>query len=272
MFSAISDLYRTHFTIATAVMVEGAANAVASGAIFVGKDTTEGSVTTHSIFEHRTNHVSGLSSVLAYAAQLTNFYPADKPAKSLVNNLDAFVEKASSFPGFTTVSVLDQTINLNGSFTQFEKAIRDSANDISNLPLIARSFRDLIPGQFKDKSLKKWILNLVVLEKDADSYTVSFKLARVTLSLSTDVSHAVFIPKQNAELVIAELDVNGDTFVRNAASLGKLVPKVVRPGDALVLFSSPKIVEEEAFAIDWTPYEKSDVESQQRDRQLVFDW
>lgn len=108
---------------------------------------------------------------MVYATQLTNFIPAHKLAKSLVYNLDEFVEKASTFPGFTTVNVLDQTIFLNGSFTQFEKAIRDSANGVPNLPLIARSFRDLIPGYISDKSLKKWILSLVVLEKDPDSCT-----------------------------------------------------------------------------------------------------
>ncbi|GJJ79144.1 hypothetical protein EMPS_11503 [Entomortierella parvispora] len=259
---------------AAAMVVEGATDAVASGAVFVGKDTTEASVTTRSIFEHRANHITGVASVLAYAAQLTNFYPADKPAKSLVGNLDAFVEKASTFPGFSTVSVLEQSIFLNGSFTQFEKEVREAADDVTNLPLIARSFRDLIPGYIKDRSLKKWTLSLIVLEKAPDSYKVSFKLARVTLTLSTDKSHTVAIPKQDADLVIAEFDVNGDAFIRNAGSLGKMIPSVVRVGDALTLFSSPKVAQDESFAAEWTPCEErtSDFEILQREEQLVFDW
>ncbi|KAF9119863.1 hypothetical protein BGX30_003573, partial [Mortierella sp. GBA39] len=139
---------------ATAVM---AANAVVSGAIFEGYDTTDQSASNTDIFKDVTNHAAAAASILVFSANSANFHPASQEPKALGQNLDQFVSKASTFPGFLSTQIIDQNLALNGSLTQFEKIIREHLNN----PLTARAFRDLIPGYIQDKSLTEWILSLI---------------------------------------------------------------------------------------------------------------
>jgi len=257
--------------IATAVLAQGPANAVASGAIFVGEDTTESPVTSRTMFENRANHITAVSSVLAFAAKVANFQPAEKPAKSLVNTLDAFVEKVSTFPGFITAGWVDKSIHLNASLIQMEKEIREADSKITHLPLIARNLRDLTPGFIQDKTLKKWILSLVVLDKPLDSEDVKFKLVRLVLTLSTDASHTVIIPEQVARLTIADFSVMGATLVANAESLSKAITNVVSPRDAIDLFTSPKTIED-VSARGWELLKEKYFKLEAHDWQLVLNW
>lgn len=254
-----------------------------SGAVFFGKDTSEKSVTSYTMFHNPVNHITGLASVLVFAAEKTNFSPEEKSAKSLANTLDDFVQKVSTFPAFQNSYLIDQSVYFNGSLIQFEEAIRTADEDVTNLAAIAHSFRNLIPGYIQDRSLKKWILNLVVVDKPrGDSNQVRLKLARVTLSIATDSSHLTSIPNQNGRLVIAEFEVNGHALVNNAQSLSRTIPNVVSPRSAVDYFSSPNAIgffqeeeeEEDTLEEESFPCDKryNYLESRQREDQLVFDW
>ncbi|GJJ79147.1 hypothetical protein EMPS_11506 [Entomortierella parvispora] len=256
---------------ATAVLAQSPANAVASGAFFVGEDTTESSVTARSMFEKPENHITAVSSVLAFAAKSVNFQPASKPAKSLVTTLDAFVERVSTFPGFITSNWVDTSIKLNGSFTQLEKMIREADDHITHLPLIARNIRDLVPGYIQDKSLKKWILSLVVLDNPEDSGNPKFKLVRVVLDLSTDKDHTVFIPEQTAKLVIVDFHANGASLIANAATLSTMIPTIVSPRDAVDLFTSPKVIEDTTADL-WAFLREKSFSLEAYDWQVVLNW
>ncbi|KAF9079949.1 hypothetical protein BGX23_002917, partial [Mortierella sp. AD031] len=58
---------------AAAVMVQGSPNAIVSGAIFVGDDTTNPDATPVEIFKHPENHATAAASILVYSATGTNY-------------------------------------------------------------------------------------------------------------------------------------------------------------------------------------------------------
>ncbi|KAK3840297.1 MAG: hypothetical protein JOS17DRAFT_726666 [Linnemannia elongata] len=222
---------------ATAAM---AASAVVSGALFVGEDTTNYDATPVEIYRNVENHAAAAASILIYSANSTDFHPASQEPKALGQILDHFVKKASTFPGFLTQSISDQNVALNGSLTQFEKVIRESLED----PLTARAFRDLVPGYIQDKSLTDWIISLIVLSQPKGSNIVSLRQARVTLTLSTDNTQTVIIPKQSARLIVSDYKIFDQFFIKNADKFASSYP-VYRVRDFIDFFASPKVLFEE---------------------------
>ncbi|KAF9149188.1 hypothetical protein BG015_009036 [Linnemannia schmuckeri] len=222
---------------ATAAM---AANAVISGAMFMGEDTTDYSADPAEIFRDPNNHAGAAASILVYSAKSADFSPATQEPKSLIQSLDAFVQKASSFPGFLSTAALDTSLTLNGSFTQFEKVIRDQLKD----PHTARAFRDLIPGYIQDQSLTDWVLSLVVLTKPEDSDTVNIRFARVPLTIESDKTNTAYIPKQKARLIVADYNVLTNFFISNADKLAGIM-KIVHVRDFTDFFDSPKVLSQD---------------------------
>ncbi|KAG0226103.1 hypothetical protein BGW42_003928 [Actinomortierella wolfii] len=225
-----------------ATLASAASDALVSGAAFAGKDTTNPNAHGHDIFADPQNHAAAVASIVEKSAMMAAFTPASLPPKTLVQAYDGFVAKVSTFPGFYPGQVLDQSLGLNGSVFQFEQAIRNADDHITNLPLIARSLRDLLPGYIPDRSLQKWDLSLVLFEQPAGSDQVSLKLARVTLDIHTDKTHTSIIPKQNARLVIATYSVNSGWIVGNADRLAEMIE--TRSVDTVIdFFTSPVVPE-----------------------------
>ncbi|KAG9065013.1 hypothetical protein KI688_002332 [Linnemannia hyalina] len=222
---------------ATAAM---AASAVVSGAIFDGYDTTDQSASPVDIYSNPENHAAAAASILIFSANAVNFHPASQEPKALGQNLDPFVTKASTFPGFLTAQVTDQNLALNGSLTQFEKVIREKLND----PLTARAFRDLVPGYIQDESLKEWILSLIVLSKPEDSDTVNVRLTRVSLIIHSDNTQTAFIPEQTARIIVADHKVLTNVLVANADRFASSIP-VYKVRDFIDFFASPKVPSED---------------------------
>ncbi|KAF9536847.1 hypothetical protein EC957_009522 [Mortierella hygrophila] len=218
---------------ATAAM---AASAVVSGAIFDGYDTTDQSASNVDIYRNPENHAAAAASVLVFSGNAVDFHPASQEPKALGQSLGAFVSKASAFPGFLLTSTVEQNLALNGSLTQFEKIIREKLND----PLTARAFRDLVPGYIQDKSLKEWILSLIVLSKPEGSDTVNLKLIHVSLIIHSDDTQTAIIPEQTARLIIADLKVLANVLVQNADRFASSIP-VHKVLDFINFFASPKV-------------------------------
>ncbi|OAQ28317.1 hypothetical protein K457DRAFT_565351 [Linnemannia elongata AG-77] len=198
---------------ATATM---AATAVVSGAIFVGKDTTEYNDSPVDIFRNPENHAAAAASILVYSANSANFHPASQEPKALGQNLIQFVTKASTFPGFLSTTIRDDILALNGSLTQFEKVIREKLND----PLVARAFRDLVPGYINDHSLTEWDLSLVVVTKPENSNTVTVKFT--------------------ARLIVSDHQVLANVLIVNAERFATSFP-VYKVRDFIDFFASPKV-------------------------------
>ncbi|KAF9162496.1 hypothetical protein DFQ26_003518 [Actinomortierella ambigua] len=223
---------------ALVVMANSASNAVASGAVFVGEDTTDPEASPVSIYKNPENHATAAASILVYSAKITDFTPSSLPPKSLVASLDSFLAKASSFPGFLLESNKQGKLPLNGSLIQLEQIVREEST--SHGALIGRSMRDLVPGYIPDETLTQWILNLIVIEKPRGSDDVKFHLIWMTLEIKTDKGHNAVIPEQSAKLNSSTLRIQKAYLEQYADRLVGLAG-VTRARDAIDFFASPKV-------------------------------
>ncbi|KAF9296634.1 hypothetical protein BGZ88_012278 [Linnemannia elongata] len=248
---------------ATAAM---AANAVVSGAIFVGEDTTDYTNDKVDIFRNPENHAAAAASILVYSAANADFSPATQEPKALGQTLDAFIQKASTFPGFVLEYSKEESLALNGSLIQFEELIRKQLED----PLIARSLRDLIPGYIQDQSVTEWILSLVVANKPENSDAVSLQFARVSLTIHSDKTQTAYIPEQNARITFAGYKTNTGFLSSYADRLAQSI-KIVSVPSFLVYFASPKVFSEN----EQTQYGSTSCSQSRpifKNRQTVMSW
>ncbi|KAF9125024.1 hypothetical protein BGX30_000646 [Mortierella sp. GBA39] len=216
---------------ATAAM---AASAVVSGAIFVGKDTSDPSATPVDVFKDPRNHPTAAASVLVFSANSAGFNPTSQEPKALGQNLDGFVSKVSTFPGFVMTNNEQYSLKLDGSLVQFEKAIGEQLDDFNT----ARALRDLVPDNIQDKSLTEWVLSLIVLSKPEGSDIVNVRLAQVPLTISSD-GDTVTIPEQSTRLSVSDLRVNAPMFASYAEMFAQKIP-TTSVSDFINFFTSPK--------------------------------
>ncbi|KAG9065009.1 hypothetical protein KI688_002328 [Linnemannia hyalina] len=216
---------------ATAVM---AANAVVSGAIFVGKDTSDPSASPVDVYWDPSNHAAAAASVVVFAANSVDFHPSSQEPKALGQNLDGFTRKVATFPGFSLTNNQQYSLQLDGSLTQFEKTIDEQLDD----PNTARALRDLIPENFEDQSLTDWVLSLIVVTKPDGSDTVTIQSVQVSLIILSDGNTAT-IPRQSARLSISNFQVITSVFVSNADRFADRVG-VTTVSDFIKFFTSPK--------------------------------
>ncbi|GJJ71077.1 hypothetical protein EMPS_03427 [Entomortierella parvispora] len=209
-------------------------------AIFVGENTADESATPLEIFQDSKNHATAVSSVLVFSAQSAYFQPASQPPKSLALNFNNFIKKTSTFPGFLLEFNEQGILLLNGSFTQFEEAIRESGPADPHQALVARSLRDMIPGYIVNEDVDEWILSLIVIDKPKDDDTVKFSLITVTLSIGADKSGTAYIPRQSARLGTSVFKVIDGVLVENAEKLSNMI-SITKVRDALEFFASPKV-------------------------------
>ncbi|GJJ71075.1 hypothetical protein EMPS_03425 [Entomortierella parvispora] len=255
---------------AAVVLARTKNQAVVSSAIFVGDNTADESATPLKIFQDSKNHATAVSSVLVFSADSANFHPASQPPKSLVLNFNNFIQKASTFPGFFLEFSEQGSLPLNGSFTQFEKAIRESGPAEPHQALVARSLRDMIPGYIVNEDVDEWILNLIVIDKPKGDDTVKFSMIRVDLSIDADKSGTTFIPEQSARLSSTIFRANKDQLVRNAETLSQMIP-ITKVRDALDFFASPKVesVDQDFTA---TPCHKKQVAFVNQGQRALYNW
>ncbi|KAK3840295.1 MAG: hypothetical protein JOS17DRAFT_726664 [Linnemannia elongata] len=211
-----------------------AASAVISGALFVGKDTTDPSASPIEVFRDPRNHATAAASALVYAGNYVNFRPSSQKPKALSPYLEPFVRKVTASPGFVLMRNTQFSLKLDGSLTQFEKTISDQLED----PYYARALRDLVPDNIQDQLLTDWTLSLVVVNKPEGSDTVDVKLARLYLTISSDGNTAT-IPEQTAQLTVSDHQVATSMFVANAEMLADLI-QITKGPNFVDFFTSPK--------------------------------
>ncbi|KAK5820924.1 hypothetical protein F5H01DRAFT_404442 [Linnemannia elongata] len=210
-----------------------AADAVVSGAIFVGKDTSDPSASPVEVFTNPSNHAAAAFSVLVFAANSAKFNPASQEPKALIQNLNLFVRKIDTFPGFTLTQSEQFSLELDGSLTQFEKTISEQLGDSDT----ARALRNLAPDNAQDPSLRDWVLSLVVITQSEDA-GINLKLARVYLTISSD-DDAATTPEQTAQLYVSAYQVITPVFVADAETLASRI-KITKDPDFINYFTFPK--------------------------------
>ncbi|KAG0258219.1 hypothetical protein DFQ27_004766 [Actinomortierella ambigua] len=222
---------------AVVVMARQSTNAVASGAIFVGVDTTNPDATPVEIFENPKNHAAAASSVVTFSAMETGFNPSLEPAKSLEGPFRSFLTKASTFPGFLLEMNNQKTLSLTGSLIQLEEMVREAVS--MNGGLVGRGIRDLVQGLIPDESMTNWILSLVVFDKPKGSDAVKIQLVHLTLKIETDDDNNAVIPKQDAKINSSVLSVNGEFLVKYAETLSSKI-RITLVRDTIDFLTSPK--------------------------------
>ncbi|KAF9081330.1 hypothetical protein BGX27_004969 [Mortierella sp. AM989] len=227
---------------ATAVMARGSPDAIVSGALFVGEDTTNTGASGHDIFEDPRNHASATASILKYSAEAANYRPSEQDATYIVE-YSRFQLKMETFPGFALRSPSQEVdVPLSNSLTQLETAIREKYPS-ANSKLIARSLRDLFPGSVEDKSLEEWILSLIVIDKPFDSNTVTVNHVELELRIAVDETMKTHIPEQTAKLYNTEFQVVASFLSNNADGLAQRI-SCGSVQDFIQYFASPKVFEE----------------------------
>ncbi|KAG0260871.1 hypothetical protein DFQ27_003284 [Actinomortierella ambigua] len=230
---------------AVVVMARQSTRALASGAIFVGKDTTNPRATPLEIFENPENHAAAAASVVVFAAQSARFTPSESPAKSLVESFPAFLQKVASFPGFLTERNEQKTLELTGSLMQLEERVSEAV--IENGAQVGRGIRDLVPSSIPDETLDKWILTLLVINKPDESDYVKIQQVYITLAINTD-DHSPVIPQQSAKINISTYRVIERVFTSNAEKFAQRLP-IYLVGAAIDFLTSPALnPEDEIFA------------------------
>lgn len=216
------------------------ADAVASAALFFGKDTTRSNIPIE-IFRDPANHATATASILVYSARITGFEPSEKSADSLTGAVGAFEEKASTFPGFATIGKSASTFALKDRATaiEFERAIRDSLKDIPHIDKIAFKFAELVPQNVEPEktSLKNWILNLVIIDKPENSDSVRIQLAHILLEIAFDKTTA-YIPKQEVTVYFSDFRLLTSVLATNAKRFAELV-SIVDVENTIAFFASP---------------------------------
>ncbi|KAI9241291.1 MAG: hypothetical protein BYD32DRAFT_406429 [Podila humilis] len=228
------------------------ADAVASAALFFGKDTTE-SLDPLKIFKDPINHATAASSVLAFSAELAGFKPSEKSAASLTDTLPEFMKKVTSFPGFILVSSSESApVHLKDHTTaeEFENMIRNLL-EVDHSGKIALKLAELLPLDLDYEEatrLKNWILNLVVLDKPKGSDKVSIQLVYVPLSIAFDKepktcsgptpTPEAYIPEQTTKILLSKLDVDPSFLAAHAESLVDRLP-IVDVERTIALLTSP---------------------------------
>ncbi|KAG0250035.1 hypothetical protein DFQ27_009651 [Actinomortierella ambigua] len=230
---------------AVAVMASDSTRAIASGAIFVGKDTTVPDATPLEIFQNPKNHATAAFSVMAYAAEGAGFTPSNAPPKSLEQPFLKFLTLAPTFPGFFLERLDEFSLPLTGSLLQLEQKVRGAV--VENGVLIGRSIRDLVPGYIPDETMDMWTLSLVVIDMPETSEKVTIQLVSISLDIETDDDHNAIIPEQSATFKSSVLRVNRPYFITYAEKLAKMI-HITEIRDAIDFFTSPKIIENKIFA------------------------
>ncbi|KAG0074845.1 hypothetical protein BGZ93_001477 [Podila epicladia] len=236
---------------AAAVMARGRADAVMSAALFFGEDTTE-SFDPVDIFRNPINHATAAASALVFSAEETGYWPNKKSAKSLALVHDDFVQKATTFPGFTLQFFREANLPLKNNTTvqEFEQAIREPYSGLPHIQKIAFKFASLVPLYQENESLKNWTLSLVVLDKPQGSNTVRVQFGRVDFSIAFDhtcTNTKAYIPQQQASAVLAEYVINVSYLSAYAEQMANMIP-IVDVEHKIAFFASPESDADRPFA------------------------
>lgn len=212
-------------SIVVIVAVQARYDALVSGAIFIGKDTSFPEDDSTIIFKDPSNHPAAVTSLLWTLAKESDFIPSEFDVITDPWLYRKFERQLVDFPAFKTSEFVQRPLDLDGTPSQFSAQIRPHF-DARYADTIARSFWSQIPGYVMKPSFRRWLTSQIIIYKDTDSDEITFEVAEIILTLSRDESGLAMIDRQRAILTRTFFKVDTATLVDNAEDLAKSVPIV----------------------------------------------
>ncbi|KAF9929229.1 hypothetical protein BGZ75_004555 [Mortierella antarctica] len=213
---------------ATVVMARERFDAIASGALFTGKDNADMEVNKLDTFRDPQNHASAVASILWNGATLAKFIPAADGLATDPYAYQDFLREISHFKGFKKAGEQRRKLELNGRLEQLEEEIDRkyrSFNDDEDIN-VARHFRQLIPNNLRKEDIygDRWLLSQIVIRQSPHSNAVSFEVGRIALEIRRERNGRAIIEPQTATLVKTDFRVDEKYLMENAQTLAEWVP------------------------------------------------
>ncbi|KAI8373016.1 uncharacterized protein BYT42DRAFT_578932 [Radiomyces spectabilis] len=200
-------------------------NSIVSGALFIGKDTTDPDAAGPEIFERPENHPVAVSSIIQYSSNASNFHPS-KPPNETADSLEDFLNRISTFPGFMLTSSHRDGITHHGNI----QTLLEEVNKV------------YLQGHHKEqKEATNKILSGLLSHQHSDelSYTIShlaienlgteadLKLHMLTINqrVGHDKNGMITLTQDNADLNITELTLNRGFLESNADRLARAISR-----------------------------------------------
>ncbi|KAF8930869.1 hypothetical protein BGZ58_007982 [Dissophora ornata] len=159
------------------LLITAAANAQAefdaleSGALFLGTDTSDPKASGPAVFREPNNHPSAVASIVWFSANKAQFCPAEAEVVTDPLAYDNFVVALYRFPGFEVSKIRKIPVRLSGDLGRFVDEIKEQLDESDNkessedMREIAVRLKDLIPPFVEDRSWKRWALTAVVIRR-----------------------------------------------------------------------------------------------------------
>ncbi|KAG0232452.1 hypothetical protein BGW42_008170 [Actinomortierella wolfii] len=214
------------FALATVAL---ARDAVLSRGIFVGTDTTSKGASKLDIFKRPENHATAVASVIRHASETMSFLPYQSKPAELCERFDAWKDKLMKFPGFEMLRKPKPVdVDMEGGEQKLAKALKRGLGKLQvvGADKIAMEFINLIPEKNEDRSLKDFLLSVIVIDKPMGSQDVAVRLVELHMELETSlVNKKVSIPDQTIRLKLLEMEARTSFLVDNAERLAEYLPR-----------------------------------------------
>ncbi|KAF9281474.1 hypothetical protein BGZ68_006627 [Mortierella alpina] len=215
---------------ATVVMARERFDAIASGALYTGKDNSNYELEVNKIdtFRDPRNHASAVASILWNGAVLAKFIPAADGLTTDPYAYQDFLREVYHFKGFKKAGEQRRKLELTGRLEQLEEEIDRKYRSFSSDEDIdvARHFRQLIPNNIRKKDVygDRWLLNQIIIRQSPHNNEVSFEIGRIELEIRSERNGKAMIEPQTATLVKTDFRVDEKYLMENAETLAEWVP------------------------------------------------
>ncbi|KAG0264446.1 hypothetical protein BG011_006805 [Mortierella polycephala] len=210
----------------TVVLAKDRFDAIVSGVIQIGSDTTHGSASRLETFKNPENHVSAVASIILHFATKNKFLPSVDGVISDQTIYTNFMREIAVYPVFDLSKTESYKLELDGDPDQFVNQISSkySLDDAKDNNAVARNFRKLIPERIQNTAWRDWLLSQVVINQNPSSLTVTVEIARVAVKLSHRNEGDAYMAAQTAVLTKSVFVVNSPLLSNNARRLVNSVP------------------------------------------------
>ncbi|KAG0238431.1 hypothetical protein BGX31_003268, partial [Mortierella sp. GBA43] len=152
-----------------AVAVQARPEAVTSGTIFSGEDSSYKGAKGAEVFRYPENHVTAAGSILVHLAKKGGFNPKKSGLKATSQEYGRFFGNVLKFQGFNTVYRGQEDLELKGGSEQFKEAVTEKYKEgpAKSPKFAALTFDDEIP-LYLDEQTQKYLLTLVAVRGEDD--------------------------------------------------------------------------------------------------------
>ncbi|KAF9962686.1 hypothetical protein BGZ70_007973 [Mortierella alpina] len=200
-------------------------DAVATGALLLGKDTTDPNAPPRDVYSESRNHAMAVASVVVHAANLVSFDPSGQ--LSYGDTYSRFKEKATTFPAFIREFERSKELKFSGHHELRQKVadIYDEFVPGGEGLKVAVIVTDVVGNHLEDPRPKHWgFTTIVICQLES-----SVQLGLVELSVRGGSSLETVNHRESdhtAILTVSNYLVIPQVFQGNADSLAQKISKV----------------------------------------------